>query len=85
MFVRDFQLAFTDTTKRQTANKDLLNMSMKPGELNQYISSFKHLRALASWGANEPGIIMLFKKGLTNRLHHAVLEKINPHSTTLHG
>jgi hypothetical protein len=85
MFVRDFRLAFTDTTKKQTANKDLLNISMKLGELNQYISSFEHLRALAGWGANEPGTIMLFNKGLTNGLHRAVLEKTNPHPTTLHG
>jgi hypothetical protein len=49
MFVRDFQLAFTDTTKKQTANKDLLNISMKPGELDQYISVFEHLCALAGW------------------------------------
>ena len=85
MFIRDFRLAFTDTTKKQTANKDLLNISMKLGELDQYISSFEHLRALAGWGANEPGTIMLFKKGLTNGLHHAVLEKTNPHPTTLRG
>ena len=83
MFVRDFRLAFTDTTKKQTANKDLLNISMKPGELDQYISVFEHLHALAGWGANEPGTIMLFKKGLTNGLHCAVLEKTNPHPTML--
>jgi hypothetical protein len=28
---------------------------------------------------------MLFKKGLTNGLHRAVLEKTNPHPTTLRG
>ena len=27
---------------------------------------------------------MLFKKGLTNGLHRAVLERMNPHPTTLH-
>lgn len=48
MFVRDFRLAFTDMTKKQMANKDLLNISMKPGKLNQYISVFKHLCTLAS-------------------------------------
>ena len=85
MFVRDFCLAFTDTTKKQTTNKDLLNISMKPGELDQYIFMFKHLHTLAGWGANEPGTIMLFKKGLTNGLHHTVLEKTNPHPTTLCG
>ena len=48
MFVRDFCLAFTDTTKKQMANKDLLNISIKPDKLNQYISMFKHLCTLAS-------------------------------------
>ena len=36
MFVRDFRLAFTDTTKKQTANKDLLNISMKPASWNAH-------------------------------------------------
>jgi hypothetical protein len=85
MVVRDFQLGFTDTTKTQTAHKDLLNLVMKPGELDQYISAFEHLRLQAGWGADDTGTIMLFKKGLTNGLHHTVLEKTVPHPTTLRG
>jgi hypothetical protein len=84
MVVRDFRLGFTDTTKTQTAHKDLLNLIMKPGELDQYISAFKHLRLQAGWGADEAGTIMLFKRGLTNGLYHAVLEKTTPHPTMLH-
>jgi hypothetical protein len=83
MVVRDFRLSFTDTTKTQTAHKDLLNLIMKPGELDQYISAFEHLRLQAGWGADEAGTIMLFKKGLTNGLHRAMLEKTVPHPTTL--
>jgi hypothetical protein len=85
MVVRDFRLGFMDTTKTQTAHKDLLNLIMKPGELDQYISAFEHLRLQARWGADEAGTIMLFKKGLTNGLHRAVLEKTTPHPTTLRG
>jgi hypothetical protein len=83
--VRDFRLGFTDTTKTQTAHKDLLNLVMKPGELDQYISAFEHLHLQAGWGADDAGTIMLFKKGLTNGLHRVVLEKTVPHPTTLRG
>ena len=58
---------------------------MKPGFLDDYISSFEHLRHLAGWGADDAGTVMLFKKGLTQGLHRAVLEKTTPHPTTLRG
>ena len=83
MFLRDFQSAFTDTTKTQNTHQELLELRMKPGFLDDYISSFKHLRHLAGWGADDMGTVMLFKKGLTQGLHHAVLEKTTLHPTTL--
>ena len=83
MFLRDFQSAFTDTTKTQNAHQELLELRMKPGFLDDYISSFEHLRHLAGWGADDVGTIMLFKKGLTQGLHRAVLEKTTLHPTTL--
>jgi hypothetical protein len=85
MFLRDFQLSYTDMTKMQTAHQNLLELTMKPGQLDNYISTFEHLRLLAGWGANDTGTIMLFKRRLTPGLHHAVLKKMNPHSTTLNG
>ena len=85
MFLRDFQLAFTDTTKVQSAHQELLDLKMKPGDLNSYISSFEHLRTCAGWGADDAGTVMLFKKGLINRLHRTVLEKTMPHPDTLRG
>ena len=85
MFLRDFQLAFTNTTKVQSAHQELLNLKMKPGDLNSYISSFKHLHTHAGWGADDTGTIMLFKKGLTNGLHPTVLKKTTPHPDTLRG
>ena len=83
MFLRDFQLAFTDTTKVQSTHQELLDLKMKPGDLDSYISSFKHLRTRAGWGADDAGTIMLFKKGLTNGLHRAILEKTTPRPDTL--
>jgi hypothetical protein len=85
MFLRDFQLAFTDTTKVQSTHQELLDLKMKPGDLDSYISSFEHLHTRAGWGADDAETIMLFKKGLINRLHCAVLEKTTPHPDTLHG
>ena len=83
MFLRDFQSAFTNTTKMQNTHQELLELRMKPGFLDDYIFSFKHLRHLAGWGADDAGTLMLFKKGLTQGLHHTVLEKTTPHPTTL--
>ena len=85
MFLRDFQLAFTNTTKVQSAHQELLDLKMKPGDLNSYISSFEHLHMCAGWGANDARTIMLFKKGLTNGLHCVVLEKTTPRPDTLRG
>ena len=85
MFLRDFQSAFTDTTKTQNTHQELLELRMKPGFLDDYISSFEHLRHLAGWGANNVGTVMLFKKGLIQGLHCAVLEKTTPHLLWLDG
>ena len=85
MFLRDFQVAFTNTTKVQSAHQELLNLKMKPGDLDSYIFSFEHLCTCAGWGVDDAGTIMLFKKGLINGLHRAVLEKTTPHPDTLCG
>ena len=85
MFLRDFQLAFTDTTKVQSVHQELLDLKMKPGDLDSYISSFEHLCMRAGWGADDAATIMLFKKGLTNGLHRTVLEKTTPRPDTLCG
>jgi hypothetical protein len=83
MFLTDFQLSFTDTMKVQNAQQQLLNLRMKPGALDDYISTFEHLRMMAGWGADDAGTMMLFKTGLTPGLHRAVLEKMTPLPTTL--
>ena len=85
MFIRDFQLLFTDTTKTQNAHQELLQLSITPRMLNNYISSFEHLYQRAGWGADDTGTMMLFKKRLTQGLHCVVLEKTNPHPIILHG
>jgi hypothetical protein len=83
MFIRDFRTSYTNTTKMQNAHQELLNLQMKPGALNDYVSAFEHYRQKAGWGMDDAGTIMLFKKGLTRGLHRQVLEKTYPHPTTL--
>jgi hypothetical protein len=85
MFIRDFRTSYTDTTKMQSAHQELLNLQMKPGALDDYVSAFEHCHQKAEWGTDDAGTIMLFKKGLTKGLHCTVLEKTYPHPTTLRG
>jgi hypothetical protein len=44
MFIKEFMEAFTDTTRREQATLDLINIQMKGEDLNTYISTFHHLR-----------------------------------------
>lgn len=85
MFIQDFSLSFTDTTKVQNVHQELLELQMQPNQLDDYISMSEHLHALVGWGADDASTIMLFKKGLTRGLHKAVLEKVLPHPTTIRG
>ena len=85
MFIRDFSLSFTDTTKVQNVHQELLELQMQPNRLDDYISTFEHLCALVGWGVDNASTIMLFKKGLTRGLHKAMLKKVVPCLTMLRG
>ena len=74
-FTHAFQQSFTDTTKVQNAHQKLMHVKMKGDALDDYITEFQHLRALAGWGEDDAGTLMLFKQGLTLGLHKAILEK----------
>jgi hypothetical protein len=84
-FVRDFKVAFTDTTKRANAHQNLLGCKMKGDNLDTYIAEFEHWRALAGWGADDVGTITQFRRSLRDVLHRAVLEKTDPRPNTLVG
>jgi hypothetical protein len=43
-FIEEFTDAFTDTTRREQATLDLINIQMKGEDLDTYISTFHHLR-----------------------------------------
>ena len=61
--------------KVQNAHQKLMHVKMKGDALDDYIAKFQHLRALAGWGEDDTGTLMLFKQGLTPGLHKAILEK----------
>jgi Retrotransposon gag protein len=48
-FIEEFTEAFTDTTRREQATLDLINIQMKGEDLDTYISTFHHLWERAGW------------------------------------
>jgi Retrotransposon gag protein len=48
-FIKEFTEVFTDTTRREQATLDLINIQMKGEDLDTYISTFHHLRERAGW------------------------------------
>jgi hypothetical protein len=48
-FVRAFKTAFTDTTRSEDALSKLLAIKMQGEDLDTYIATFDHLRAVAQW------------------------------------
>ena len=84
-FTHAFQQSFTDTTKVQNAHQKLMHVKMKGDVLDDYIAEFQHLHALAGWGKDDAGTLMLFKQELTPGLHKAILEKTPVRPTTLNG
>ena len=61
--------------KVQNAHQKLMHVKMKGDALDDYITEFQHLHALAGWGEDGAGTLMLLKQGLTPGLHKAILKK----------
>ena len=85
MFIRDFEIAFTDMIKVQNMHHRLMNIKMKGNALDNYIVEFQHFQQATGWGANDAETLMLFKQGLVPGLHKAILKKTMPHLNTLNG
>jgi hypothetical protein len=81
-FKRLFLAAFTDTTKKEDAVQQLLNLKMTGDDLDSYISAFEHLALSAGWERNSQGTIYIFKKGLRPGLGRASIERTFPHPVT---
>ena len=69
-FTHAFQQSFTNTMKVQNAHQKLMHVKMKGDTLDDHIVKFQHLRALAGWGEDNAGTLMLFKQN-TSPPHHS--------------
>jgi Retrotransposon gag protein len=82
-FEDEFVAAFTDTTRREQAMLDLINIAMKGDDLNTYMATFEHLREHVGWEADAQGTILMFRRGLKAPLARAIVERTHPRPTTL--
>jgi Retrotransposon gag protein/Zinc knuckle len=84
-FIEEFTEAFTDTTRREQATLDLINIQMKGEDLDTYISTFHHLQERAGWELDAQGTILMFQWGLKWPLATAIVEQMHPCPQTLQG
>jgi Retrotransposon gag protein len=82
-FLEEFMDAFTDTTQREQATLDLINIQMKGEDLDTYISTFHHLRERAGWEPDTQGMMLMFRRGLKCPLATAIVERTHPRPQTL--
>jgi Retrotransposon gag protein len=73
-FIEEFTEVFTDTTRREQATLDLINIQMKGEDLDTYISTFHHLRERAGWELDVQGTILMFRRGLKHPLATAIVK-----------
>jgi Retrotransposon gag protein len=73
-FLEEFTDAFTDTTRREQATLDLINIQMKGEDLDTYISTFHHLRERAGWEPDAQETMLMFRRGLKCPLATAIVE-----------
>jgi Retrotransposon gag protein len=84
-FIKEFTEAFTDTTRREQATLDLINIQMKGEDLDMYISTFYHLWERAGWEPDTQGTILMFRRGLKCPLTMAIVKWTHPRPQTLQG
>jgi Retrotransposon gag protein len=82
-FLEEFTDAFTDTTRREQATLDLINIQMKGEDLDTYISTFHHLCERAGWEPDAQGTMLMFRRGLKCPLATAIVEQTHPRPQTL--
>jgi Retrotransposon gag protein len=84
-FIEEFTEAFMDTTRREQATLDLINIQMKGEDLDTYISTFYHLWERVGWELDAQGTILMFRQGLKCPLATAIIEQTHPCPQTLQG
>src|ERR1700677_1455477 len=63
----------------QRAEKDIKEIRMQNGEIDQYIAKFETLARLAGMGLDEKGTIKWFADGLPTKLHRNIIAN-EPHA-----
>jgi Retrotransposon gag protein len=84
-FIEEFTEAFMDTTRREQATLDLINIQMKGEDLDMYISTFHHLWERVGWEPDAQGTILMFWWGLKYPLATTIVEHTHPRPQTLQG
>ena len=64
IFLQEFARQFQDTQRPNRARIELEKLTMKPGEIDQYISRFEELARQAQYTAGDEATTTLFLKGL---------------------
>jgi len=65
---QDFKTSFIDYAVHEKAHKQLRNLKMKEGNIDQFIADFEFLAHRAQVNTNDPTILHLFKMGIPVRL-----------------
>ena len=65
---QDFKMSFIDYAVHEKAHKQLRNLKMKEGNVNQFIADFEFLAHRARVDTNDPTILHLFKMGIPVQL-----------------
>jgi Retrotransposon gag protein len=84
-FIEEFTEAFTDTTRREQATLDLINIQMKGEDLDTYIFTFHHLHKRAGWEPDAQGTILMFRRGLKRPLTTAIVKRTHLRPQMLQG
>jgi len=81
----DFDAAFTDTTKQQTAYRELQELHMKGTDIDAFVAKFKRLATKAEFGLDDAATKDMFAKALNRPLLEAILgrETFIPRQATL--
>ena len=75
-FVAAFDGAFTDSTKKQTAQGEIQKLHIKDNrDLDAYMARFKHLARTAGYGETALVTARLYALGLPNRLWDAIMHR----------
>jgi hypothetical protein len=66
---------WTDSLTKEKAYQKLTTLKMETGGLDVYILEFERLAHTAGWDRSAPGTVEFFKRGLTNGLYRACLQR----------